>query len=381
MLVSAESYSPAPRAAVRVAICAAGELWGGVEQCVVTLARGLAAEGVPPHALLFFEGRLADALRDAGIDTHVFASTSKYDRALVSWIRAALARLGVNVLHVHGYKATIVGGLATRGTSIRVIKTEHGQIERAERWSDFASYSRLRMNTWLEHLMTRAAVDATAVVSGDLQRVAERRRGTRNVRLIYNGIEPPDSRDVPPPAWASVPGFHIGIVGRLETVKGHAYLLSAVERLQHLRDLHVHVFGSGPLEHTCRRWVAERHLEQRVRFHGFQHPIHPHLRALHVLVMPSLHEGLPYALLEAMQLGIPVVGSCVGGLAEVLGDGCGLLVEPRDAEGLARAIQELYESPHLRLQLAERAQRKLSERFRAADMVRKYMGVYSELVS
>src|SRR5437763_17065647 len=71
------------RSGVRVAICAAGELWGGVEQCLLTLARGLSDLGNAPYALLFYDGPLARALRESGIETSVYPGGSKYDPRLV----------------------------------------------------------------------------------------------------------------------------------------------------------------------------------------------------------------------------------------------------------------------------------------------------------
>jgi glycosyltransferase involved in cell wall biosynthesis len=369
-----------PQSGARVAICAAGELWGGVEQCLLTLARGLASTGHAPQALLFYDGPLAHALRHAGVETSVYPGGPKYDPRLVSWLRGRLRCANVNLLHVHGYKATIVGGFATRGSAIRVVKTEHGQVERPAKWTDFPGYARLRMNNWLDGIVTRSAVDATAFVSRDLQRHARPWRHGRPVRLIHNGIDPPAPTDALP-GWAQETAFHIGIVGRIDAVKGHGHLIAAIERLSHLRDLRLHVFGTGPLEADYRARVSAAGLDRVIHFHGFQRPIQPHLAALRALVMPSLHEGLPYALLEAMQLGVPVIASRVGGLPEVLNDGCGVLVEPRDETALARAIEQLYHDASLRARLAQRARRKVTERFQAADMVRAYAALYADLVS
>src|SRR5438552_2784993 len=90
---------------------------------------------------------------------------------------------------------------------------------------------------------------------------------------------------------------------------------------------------------------------------------------LDLLVMPSLHEGLPYALLEAMYLKVPVIASRVGGLMEVIEDGrSGVFVIPRDDVALAAAIERLYWNPELRGRLAQEAFRTVCRDFLAAGM-------------
>lgn len=360
-------------APLRVAICAAGEIWGGVEQFVETLVAGLAADAIV-LVILFHEGELARRLRHARVPVHVMG-TGKYHPRLVSAMRRLLVERGTDVLHVHGYKATIVGALAARGTNVRVVKTEHGRLERLARWRDLPSYARMAINVSLDRVATWAAVDAVAFVSRDIQRATP-----RIGRVIYNGIRPAEVADGKP-GWRTPGHFHAGIVGRLDAVKGHACLFDALRRLSHLPDLRLHVFGSGPLEADLRRRCRAGSLESVVTFHGFQSPIEPHLCALDLLVMPSLHEGLPYALLEAMQLGVPVVASRVGGLIEALGGDCGVLVPAGDDAAMASAIERLYHNADLRGSLADRARRRIASDFHAAGMVGAYSALYRDASS
>jgi glycosyltransferase involved in cell wall biosynthesis len=96
--------------------------------------------------------------------------------------------------------------------------------------------------------------------------------------------------------------------------------------------------------------------------------------------MPSLHEGLPYTLLEAMALGKPVIASRVGGLAEVIEDGItGILVQPGDPVALADAIQRLVAAPSLRMRLGEEAQRVQRARYSLEAMTSSYLQLYHEV--
>ena len=175
--------------------------------------------------------------------------------------------------------------------------------------------------------------------------------------------------------------FHLGIVGRIDKVKGHEVLLQAIARLRHLTSLRVHVFGTGPLEAHFRQMAVDAKLSDVVLFHGFEPAIHERMASLDLLVMPSLHEGLPYVLLEAMSLRVPIIASRVGGLREVLDDGNGMLVPPNDPSALAAAIERLYGDRELRARFAARAHETVRRRFAARDMVRQYRDVYRQLLA
>ena len=140
-------------------------------------------------------------------------------------------------------------------------------------------------------------------------------------------------------------------------------------RLRHLPDLHLYVFGTGPAEAECRAYCTAQDLDGMVTFVGFKPNIHDYLRQLDLLAMPSLHEGLPYTLLEAMYHKVPIVASAVGGLAEVLEDGVdAVLVPVADAAAIAVAMENWRRMRTLRRRLAARAPKGVRERFMIDQM-------------
>jgi glycosyltransferase involved in cell wall biosynthesis len=364
--------------AIRLAICATGEIWGGVEQFVLTLAHALAGERQPVMVILFHDGLLARRLRELPVHVEVLPHGPGHNPRAVAELRAILRRERINLLHVHGYKATIVGALASRSLGVKVVKTEHGRLERPAGRRDVPAFVKLWLNACLDSLVSRWAIDGLVFVSRDIADGASRFAPRVPKRVIYNGLAP--SVDVDQAASDPRDGdgaFNIGIVGRLTKVKGHAHLLKALARLTHLHDLRLHVFGTGPLDALCRRLCDEQGLTSRVRFHGFEPAIHRHIAALDLLIIPSEHEGLPYVLLEAMYLKVPIIASRVGGLREVLEEGeCGVLVAPRDPVALAAAIEQAYRHPELRTQLAALAHARLRRDFLASGMVRQYAVMY-----
>ena len=366
---------------MRVAICTSGQIWGGVERFIVTMATGLRVIGIDPLVVVFNEGPLAAALRDEQIAVRVVGCRAKYDPRTIWELRGLLGQHSINVLHVHGYKASVIGGLATRGLPIKFVKTEHGQLEPLPGWAAIASHGRLAVNTLLDRATCRCLLDAQVFVSRDIQQHLGFRAPRITQQVIYNGIDA-DSLGSHVASRRADPGrhFNIGIVGRIDKVKGHAVLLQAIARLRHREQVRLHVFGSGPLDAQCRRRASEPALAGIVHFHGFEPAIHERIAALDLLVLPSLHEGLPYVLLEAMYLKVPVIASRVGGLREVLEEGSGVLVAPNDPTALAAAIDQLYKDPGLRARLAANGHAAVRRRYLAGEMVQQYAELYQQLL-
>ena len=142
--------------------------------------------------------------------------------------------------------------------------------------------------------------------------------------------------------------FHIATIGRLDPQKGQIYLLQAVKLLQQrptFRNILLHLIGQGPLESPLRDFVRQHDLGAHVQFVGYLPDPLPYLRCCHLFCLPSLYEGLPLALLEAMACGVPVVATdCPSGPHEVLSGGaCGRLVPSADPAALADAIIQAHQ--------------------------------------
>jgi L-malate glycosyltransferase len=370
-------------AGVRLALCAPGELWGGVEQFVDTLSRHLMAAGIPVLVIALFDGPLRVRLERSGVPVTVIGGSRRYDPRAITRIVKVLRQHRINVVHTHGYKATILGATAARLTGARLVRTEHGRLEPAAG----IQWLKMGLNQHLETLASRYGADAVVFVSDDVRRHSpSTRSATVQVQeVIHNGIEAFGS----PAITESLEGFQsgaelfkVGIIGRLVPVKGHTHLLQAVKALRHLPDLRLYVFGEGPLEEEHRRYCEVAGLSDIVRFMGFKDNVRDYLSQLDLLAIPSLHEGLPYTLLEAMYCRVPVIASNVGGLAEVIEDHVtGILVPPADHHALALSIERLHHEPAVRKALAEAAFRKASDQFLVGRMAARYLDVYRTVLA
>jgi glycosyltransferase involved in cell wall biosynthesis len=194
--------------------------------------------------------------------------------------------------------------------------------------------------------------------------------------LIYPGACAVDGPRAAPPG----PPI-IGVAGRLASIKGVRYAISALALIRAKHPLvRLEIAGTGPDRAFLQRWAASLGLSSEVSFLGWQ----PDLSALYLrwsaLVQPSLYEGFGLSALEAMAAGLPVVGSRAGGLAEVVHDGVsGILVPARDARSLADAIGSLLDDPERSRRMGEAGRRRVRERFSMERMIDETATLYESL--
>jgi glycosyltransferase involved in cell wall biosynthesis len=150
-----------------------------------------------------------------------------------------------------------------------------------------------------------------------------------------------------------------------------------VRRFPRLRCL---VVGDGPLDGALRREAEALGLAGHCRFTGARPDVADLLAAVDVVVLPSLSEGLPFVLLEAMAVGKPVVATRVGGNPEVVEDGTtGLLVPPGDADALGAALARLLDDSAAAAAMGGRGQARVRERFTVRAMIEALEALYASL--
>ena len=176
------------------------------------------------------------------------------------------------------------------------------------------------------------------------------------------------------------PGEVIGNIGRLSDVKGHTYLISAMPLiLRSFPAAQLLISGEGKLSEHLARQAKELGVSDKIFFvHGSLQAADA-LAVMDVFVMPSLQEGLGLALMEAMSIGLAVVGTEVGGIKDLLQDGeNGLLVKPKDPEGLARAVKELLTDKTKRQRLGTMAAKFIRDNFAQDKMATQTLEVYRQ---
>lgn len=367
---------------VRLALCTAGELFGGVERQVLDLCRyWQRREDRAPCLVLFHDGELASRARKQGIDPFLLRGRHRWDPSLARQLAGVLNRGRITVLHAHGYKATVVGALARRRYRCALVKTEHGKVEPA-RGRPLVWFKHL-LNGSLDRFATRRAATRVCYVTADIRRHFENAHAGLNRVTIANGIEPLDPSRHERPTELAGDRFQLGIIGRVSVVKGITYALRAMADRHAVPDgVCLNVVGSGPELARLTAEAAALGLDDRVRFHGFQRRVYDYIAHLDALLMPSLHEGLPYTLLEAMSLGTPVLAARVGGLAEVLRDRqTGLLFAARDVAGIQAAIGWLLADPERGPDLGRAARADQMAHYTLQRMGDDYLRTYTAAVA
>jgi glycosyltransferase involved in cell wall biosynthesis len=347
---------------------------GGAERHVVDLAVALRRKGHGVTVACSATGGLSDLLDGANVPVRVLLDRLVKRRVSVTYARG-LRRLvreqRFDLVHAHIYASAAASALATVGTGVPLVVTEHTEGA----WQ--GRHARL-----LSRLIYRRARSVIAVSSPIRGRLLERDGvPPEKISFIPNAVISASGRK--PGTTSTLPderreGPLVGVVARLQPEKGVANFLKAAARVSAAcpaaRFL---VVGDGPLREELLRLADRLGLRERVRFLGHRADARELVGLLDVLVVPSLTEGTPLIVLEAMAAGVPLVASAVGGVTDQVRHGKeGLLIPPGDATALGDALLELLQDPDRAHRLGEAGRRRADSVFSHAAMVRKIEGVY-----
>ena len=291
-----------------------------------------------------------------------------------------------HVVHTHSSKAGVLGRLAALSLGIRtLVHTPHTFAFSFER--GFGSGKKAFFLRVERFLGRRTAALVNVSPSEREEALRFRVVPPERARVVPNGIDPWPYRWAEPPGVkdrlfpGEGPGPRIATVGLMNEAKGHAVLLRAFARV-HPRhpEARLAVVGTGPLEARLRELAFELGIGDRVVFPGYREDVPALLKELDLFVLPSLWEGLPYVLLEAMAAGVPVVATDVNGSRDVVRNGeTGLLAPPGDEEALAGAVLRLLDRPAEGEALAQRALRALFAGYTLDRMLDRMEAVYREV--
>ena len=363
---------PRPIAAPRMRVChiVSGDLWAGAEVQVATAASYLAERpDMELSAVLLNEGPLARELRRLGVPVTVIDEQQNNSIRILISLTRLLRNHPVGVVHTHRYKETVLGAIAARIAGVRgLIRTVHGPGEPMRGWA----LAKFRAYEALDKLTLRCFADRIVAVSRRMAESLEQsgyKPGT--VVPVHNGVDlgrvrPTRARDHVRLELGIDPGMTlIGAVGRLSPVKGHDHFLRAATLvLQKEHRARFLIVGDGPLRSELAVRSRQLGIDRACLFVGTRPDVYDLVSAMDIFVLPSLDEGIPMALLEAMALGVPVVATAVGGVPEIVAHrATGLLVRSRDEQALAEACLELALNPGWARTLGARARRMVEEAF------------------
>lgn len=346
---------------------------GGAETVVAELAAALSQAGAQVVVFVPHNGQGWLERRLSGLD--VALERFRFDRpislAFVRWLATTFRRLEIQVAHSHEFSFAVYGAIAARAARVGHVITMHG-----------GRYYRARLARRLALRAAIAFTPETVAVSTRLRTYLQRDLLVPRSRIavVPNGIRPvmPAGEDLRVELGLAPTAKIILAVANLYPVKGHRHLIGALHRIATRHpNAHVVVAGRGE-EHAALLDHAERlGLGGRVHLLGLRSDIPRLLAAADVFALPSLSEGLPIAILEAMFAGRAIVASDVGDLRFALDGGrAGRLVPPGDEPALAAALDDLLADPLAAQTLGEQARARAEAEFQISAMVARYVALY-----
>ena len=351
----------------------------GAEKQMVLLARGLPRDRFQVEvATLTRLGPLEAELREAGVPVAAIGKRLKLDPLALARLVRFLREGRFDVLQTWIFAANTYGRIAARWARVPVVVTAEMAVD------VWKSPRELAVDRFLARRTDRVVGNSRAVVE------FYRRNGIPDDRLamIHSGIgaeEPPlsDRAGVRDEFGWPVDAPLLIFVGRLAAQKGVDDLVTAIDLVQYgLPELRVLIVGDGPMRDQLEATAHAFRLDGMVKFAGHRDDVPRLLAAADLLVLPSLYEGLPNVVLEAMRSAKPVVATAAPGTTEVVADNqTGLLVPPRNPTALAQAIRTVVRDPALARRLGDAGRARVDAEFRAATMIERFATLYEELAS
>lgn len=367
---------------LRIAMMLESDGPGGAEMMVLRLSEELRRRGhtVLPIGPVRGVGWLGDHFRRVGFRPEVFRLRRPIDPGCVRGLMNLFRENRIEAVHSHEFTMAVYGAAAARLLNLPHVITMHGGLNVGKT---------LRRRVALRWAMRQS--DHTVTVSRATQRQFAKALAVDEslFAVVPNGIPPAvgDAARVRSEFGIDARDCVLLAVGTLERHKGHQVLLEALARLNSAqlpaRWKLIIAGGRGGDQHTSLlKYIRENGFGDRVRIVLNRGDIADLLALADIFVMPSLWEGLPMALLEAMLAGKAIVASAIAGIPEAIFEGReGLLVPPGDAAALADAICVLLGDPARRAVLGEAAAGRAKRDFSVAVMAEKYQALYADAVS
>ncbi len=364
---------------IRVLYVSTSTTLGGAEKTLYTLASRLkrSAFEVPLAISVKPLGVYGERLCENGVQVASLEGGRWPGFGALKALKSLIARHRPDVVHALMYQAVQLCRLAKPQTGFKLVSSPRVSY-RTRSWATLALDQALKGRDDL--LISESEASRSYLI-------ARQGYDPDKVRTIYNGVEP-SPRPAPEEiarlraeAGAGPEDFLIGAAGRLDRQKNHAALIRALAMLETLKPWRCVIWGEGPEREHLEALIRRLGLEDRVRLLGERPQVAPCLASLDLFVLPSLWEGLPNALLEAMAAGVCCAASAVDGVGEILRDGeNGFLFPADDAKAVAQSVLKAMGDDASRRQTAAAGQSEVAEKFSLSRMLDAYEAAYQEVL-
>lgn len=308
---------------------------------------------------------ITERFKNAGIDVRFLGKKGGYDFSMYKKLRQLFTNEKPDIIHTHIHTTQYVFPIAKK-LKIKVIHTVHSI-------ADKEATKILRIfNKFFFKRFYAVPVALSEIVKDSI--LTEYKLQPDSVPVVFNGIDLSKCRVKSDYSLSQT--FKIVHVGSYQEVKNHIGLIDAFEQFhKNHPEAELHLIGDGQRRTVIEQLVREKNLSDNVVFYGFQSSVHEFLNQMDIFTLPSIYEGIPMSIIEAMGTGLPIVATNVGGIPNMLTSGESALLTSVDSSEIANAFEELYNDADLRERLGKNALVR-SKEFSSEEMARKYLEIY-----
>lgn len=308
---------------------------------------------------------ITQRLEDAGVDVRYLSKKPGLDFSMIFKIKKVLKESKADTVHTHRYcaqyavPAAIMAGVKKRVHTVHsVADKENGKLARIiNRF--FFKYCKV-VPVALSELIRKSIIDEYKIKKD-------------KIPVIYNGIDL--SKCIPKDNYLLGNNFKILHIGRFSEPKNHKGLVKAFQMFHETHsNSELWLIGDGEKKKEIENFVEENNLVSSVKFLGLQSSVYEYLHDADIFTLPSIYEGIPMTLIEAMGTALPIVVTAVGGVPDMLDEDSAQFVS-LDVEKITVAFERYYLNCDLRKANAQNAL-KLAQRFTAEAMAYRYLEIY-----
>lgn len=355
----------------------------GAERVIFNIAKHIDHEKFQFYLLALgdaqgFNHEFSHMAKKLGLNIETTVVKGRIDISAINRIRRYIFRIRPDIIHSHDFKSNFYSILASNNLKIKKIVSSHGSTRDS---------LRKKFYLFLDERIFYKFFDKIIAVSKNISKyLFSLKYPNSKIQIIQNGIDLSNfflenSFGKNGIKKNSNPVF--GIIGRLFPDKGYEYYLQAFSEVCKIYpNTTTLIIGDGPLESLIRKRINDLSLEKHVILCGFQKEMSTVYNKIDYIIIPSLREGLPYALLEAMLLKKPVLATSVGDIPLLIeNDKTGFLIKPKDIEGLKTYMLKMIENPEYTKKLAQNAYQRVIENYSARGMVEETENLYYSVVN
>lgn len=356
--------------------------WGGAQRYIFDLAKNLpqdkfvvtiAAGGHGPLLTKFDETRVSTVT----VDNLVRQISPLKDLLCYFELKKLFKKQKPDIIHLNSSKAGIIGAIAANHAGVqRIIYTVHGFVfnEPMPAWKK-------KFYLMAEKISAKYKNKLICVSEFDKQAGLENKISKEDkFVVIHNGIEQInflDRQTARDKLNLPQDKIIVGTVANFYVTKGLNYLIDAAKIVtDKIPNVIFRLVGSGNLENDIKSQIKKLNLDSKFILEK-KPEAEKYLKAFDIFVLPSVKEGLPYTIMEAMQAGLPIVATNVGGVPEMINNQSGVLVGPKDPQTLAENIIKLIENKNLATQLGNQAKINAKNNFNLNQMIEQTIQAYS----